>query len=220
MATETDFTRRVLLVEDEQFTRALISSFLTQAGFEVKSCGSASEAVDLADDFDPDAMVVDISLGDGPTGVDLALILRRKHPEIALVFLTHIPEPRVVGIDNRSIPRNAAYLVKDRMADPGVLRQAIEAAVRDRVSKDFRDDKNVQHQLSEVSRSQLAVLQMVALGLSNQQIAAERGTTVRAVENLVKRAFEAAGIDLETSNNPRVTAAREFIKVAGMPHGR
>ena len=146
--------------------------------------------------------------------------MRRKHPEIALVFLTHIPEPRVVGIDNRSIPRNAAYLVKDRMADPGVLRQAIEAAVRDRVSKDFRDDKNVQHQLSEVSRSQLAVLQMVALGLSNQQIAAERGTTVRAVENLVKRAFEAAGIDLETSNNPRVTAAREFIKVAGKPRGR
>ena len=125
-----------------------------------------------------------------------------------------------MGIDNRAIPRNAAYLVKDRMADPGVLRQAIEAAVRDRVSKDFRDDKNVEHPLSEVSRSQLAVLQMVALGLSNQQIASERGTTVRAVENLVKRAFEAAGIDVETNNNPRVTAAREFIKVAGMPHGR
>jgi DNA-binding NarL/FixJ family response regulator len=126
----------------------------------------------------------------------------------------------VVGIDNKAIPRNAAYLVKDRMADPGVLRKAIEAAVRERVSKDFRDDKNLEHSLSEVSRSQLAVLQMVALGMSNQQIAAERGTTVRAVENLVKRAFEAAGIDAESTRNPRVTAAREFIKVAGLPHGR
>ena len=61
---------------------------------------------------------------------------------------------------------------------------------------------------------------MVALGLSNHQIATERGTTVRAVENLVKRAFEAAGIDVESNTNPRVTAAREYIKIAGMPFGR
>ena len=49
-----------------------------------------------------DRKVLDIELGDGPTGIDLALILRRNIPEIALVFLTHIPEPRVVSLDNRS----------------------------------------------------------------------------------------------------------------------
>ena len=214
------FDRKVLVVEDEPLIRGLIAAILEADGFVVRTAGSTAEARKVADDFDPDIAILDIELGDGPTGVDLALILRQKFPEIVLVFLTHIPEPRVVGIENRSIPKNAAYLVKYRMADPGVLRQAIEAAVREKVSKDFRDDKNLEHSLSEVSRSQLSVLQMVALGLSNQQIAAERGTTVRAVENLVKRAFEAAGIDVETSNNPRVTAAREFIKVAGMPHGR
>ncbi|CAB4622130.1 MAG: response regulator [Actinobacteria bacterium] len=214
------FDRKVLVVEDESLIRGLIAANLEADGFVVRTAASTAEARKVAEDFDPDIAILDIELGDGPTGVDLALILRRKHPEIALVFLTHIPEPRVVGIDNRTIPRNAAYLVKDRMADPGVLRKAIEAAVRDKVAKDFRDDKNIEHKLSEVSRSQLSVLQMVALGMSNQQIAAERGTTVRAVENLVKRAFEAAQIDLENSSNPRVTAAREFIKVAGMPHGR
>lgn len=214
------FDRKVLLVEDEPLIRGLIAANLQADGFEVVAAGSAAEARKLAESFDPDIAILDIELGNGPTGVDLALVLRSKHPEIALVFLTHIPEPRVVGIDNKSIPKNAAYLVKDRMADPGVLLKAIEAAVRDRVSKDFRDDKNLEHSLTAVSRSQLAVLQMVALGNSNQQIAAERGITVRAVENLVKRAFEAAGIDAEGSNNPRVTAAREFIKVAGMPHGR
>ena len=214
------FDRKVVVVEDEPLIRGLISANLEADGFVVRTAGNSAEAREVAEDFDPDIAILDIELGDGPTGVDLALILRRKHPEIALVFLTHIPEPRVVGIDNKSIPKNAAYLVKDRIADPGVLRKAIEAAVRERVSKDFRDDKNLEHSLSEVSRSQLAVLQMVALGMNNQQIAAERGTTVRAVENLVKRAFEAAGIDAESTTNPRVTAAREFIKVAGLPHGR
>jgi DNA-binding NarL/FixJ family response regulator len=137
-----------------------------------------------------------------------------------LVFLTHIPEPRIVGLDNKAIPKNAAYLVKDRLADPGVLVQAIEAAVRDRVNNGFRDDKTIEHKLSDASRSQLAVLQMIALGMSNQQIAKERGTTIRAVENLVKRAFETAGVDVENDANPRVTAAREYIKVAGMPYGK
>jgi DNA-binding NarL/FixJ family response regulator len=56
--------------------------------------------------------------------------------------------------------------------------------------------------------------------MSNQQIAKERGTTIRAVENLVKRAFETAGVDVENDANPRVTAAREYIKVAGMPFGK
>jgi DNA-binding NarL/FixJ family response regulator len=88
------------------------------------------------------------------------------------------------------------------------------------VNKGYRDDKTVEHRFSEASRSQLAVLQMIALGMSNQQIAKERGTTIRAVENLVKRAFESAGVDVENDANPRVTAAREYIKVAGMPYGK
>jgi DNA-binding NarL/FixJ family response regulator len=181
---------------------------------------SSPLVVRLSQHFDPDIAILDIELGDGSTGIDLSHILRKTNPEIVLVFLTHIPEPRVVGLDNKAIPKNAAYLVKDRMADPGVLIEAIEAAVRDRAGRGFRDDKNLEHKFADASRSQLAVLQMIALGMSNQQIAKERGSTIRAVENLVKRAFESAGVDVDNDANPRVTAAREYIKVAGMPFGK
>ena len=215
----TVFARKVLIVEDEPLLRSLIAANLERDGFQVESVGSAAEARKAVKDFDPDVALLDIELGDGPTGVDLALILRRQLPTIALVFLTHIPEPRVVGIDNKKIPKNAAYLNKERIADPGVVIEAIEAALRDRVRSNFRDDKKA-HPLVDVSRSQLAVLQMVALGMSNAEIAKERDTSIRAVENLVKRAFSAAGIDPEAGGNPRVTAAREYIKVAGLPHGK
>lgn len=213
------FARKVLIVEDEPLLRSLIAASLERDGFQVMSVGSAAEARKVVKSYDPDVALLDIELGDGPTGIDLALILRRALPTIALVFLTHIPEPRVVGIDNKLIPKNAAYLNKERIADPGVVRDAIEAALRDKVRSTFRDDKK-EHALTEVSRSQLAVLQMVALGMSNAEIAAERDTSVRAVENLVKRAFIAAGIDPEAGGNPRVVAAREYIKVAGLPFGK
>jgi len=70
-----------------------------------------------------------------------------------LVFLSHIPEPRVVGIDNRAIPKNAAYLVKERIGESGVLRAAIEAALRDRVNREFRDDKNHTHSVLFLARN-------------------------------------------------------------------
>lgn len=214
-----NFNRKVLVVEDDALLRSLIVSKLEADGFVVEATDSAATARKIADDFDPDVALLDIELGHGPTGIDLALILRKSQPEIALVFLTHIPEPRVVGIDNRKIPKNAAYLAKDRITDPTMLSDAIDAALRGKAGRDFRDDKR-DYPLAELSRSQLAVLQMVALGMSNAQIAKERDTTVRAVENLVKRAFEAAGIDTEAGGNPRVNAAREYIRIAGLPHGK
>ncbi|MEN9707326.1 MAG: hypothetical protein RIS31_892 [Actinomycetota bacterium] len=215
----SQFNRKVLVVEDDALLRSLIASNLIADGFIVEVTDSAAGARKIADDFDPDVALLDIELGNGPTGIDLALVLRKNLPEIALVFLTHIPEPRVVGVDNRKIPKNAAYLAKDRITDPKMLSQAIDAALRGRVGRDFRDDKR-EYPLAELSRSQLAVLQMVALGMSNAEIAAERDTTVRAVENLVKRAFQAAGIATEAGGNPRVNAAREFIRIAGLPHGK
>ena len=215
----SQFNRKVLVVEDDALLRSLIASNLIADGFIVEVTDSAAGARKIADDFDPDVALLDIELGNGPTGIDLALVLRKNMPEIALVFLTHIPEPRVVGVDNRKIPKNAAYLAKDRITDPKMLSQAIDAALRGRAGRDFRDDKR-EYPLAELSRSQLAVLQMVALGMSNAEIAAERDTTVRAVENLVKRAFQAAGIATEAGGNPRVNAAREFIRIAGLPHGK
>jgi DNA-binding NarL/FixJ family response regulator len=208
---------KVLVVEDEPLVRALLTSLLEADGFQIKSASNAAEARAVTKDFEPRVAILDIELGDGPSGIDLSHILRLQFPQIGLVFLTHIPEPRVVGVENRNIPKNAAYLRKDRMADTGVLKAAIEAASRDRVSKQFRDDKTIQHQLTNVSRSQLDVLRMVAMGLSNHEIAAQRGTTVRAVEHLVKRAFTAAGVDADAPGNARVVAARQFITVAGMP---
>jgi DNA-binding NarL/FixJ family response regulator len=180
---------KVLVVEDEPLVRALLTSLLEADGFQIKSASNAAEARSATKDFDPRVAILDIELGDGPSGIDLANILRLQCPKIGLVFLTHIPEQRVVGVENRSIPKNAAYLRKDRMADTGVLKAAIEAASRDPVSKQFRDDKTIQHELTNVSRGQLDVLRMVAMDLSNHEIAAQRGTTVRAVEHLVKTSF-------------------------------
>ncbi|MFM7013430.1 MAG: response regulator [Actinomycetota bacterium] len=211
---------KILIVEDEALVRSLITSLLEGDGMIIRSAANAAEARKITSEFTPDVAVLDIELGDGPAGIDLAHILRMQFPEIGLVFLTHIPEPRVIGVENSNIPKNAAYLRKDLMGNADQLRKAIYAAQKNRIPKDLREDKTSSHKLAGVSRSQLEVLRLVAMGMSNQEIASRRGTTVRAVENLIKRSFQAAGVNGETAGNLRVVAAREFIQVAGMPHAR
>lgn len=211
---------RVLVVEDEQLLRGLIVAQLRTAGFTVADAGGASEARSLAKTFEPDFAVLDIDLGGGPSGLVVAEALSNEFPQLGIVFLTHIAEPRLLGFDNRSIPRHAAYLLKDRVADPQVLINALRAVAKRKVTPDLRDDRNPDHALAGVSNSQLEVLRLIAQGLSNHEIAALRQTTVRAVENLINRALGAAGLDTVEGGNARVMAAREFIRVAGIPAGK
>jgi len=211
------YDRSVLVVEDEPFIRGLVADKLKSDGFKVEVASSGAEARKIAANSDLDIVVMDIDLGPGPSGLDLGIALHKMHPELALVFLTHVPEPRIYGIDLKSVPKNAAYLLKERLVDPNVLNNAIEAALRDRVGPEFRDDLKPSHPLMNVSKIQLDVLRMIAKGMSNQQIADERGTTLRAVENLVNRAIAAAGIGAKSKTSARVIAVREFIRVAGLP---
>jgi DNA-binding NarL/FixJ family response regulator len=208
--------QKLLVVEDNTFMRALISDLLVSLGFEVEAVESASAAVKAATRFDPDAAILDVELGAGPNGFDLARILRETAPEIGLVFLTNIPEPKTIGVDNRSIPKDAAYLVKDSVGDIELLLKAIKASMRGRVGQELRHDRDV-HSLSNLSRSQLDLLHLAALGLSNTEIAARRGTTVRAVENLFKRAIDSAGIEVGPGEHGRVVAVRKYIQTVVLP---
>lgn len=208
--------RRLLIVEDNPFMRTLITDLLEKVGFQIAVAENAADAVKVADRFDPDAAILDVELGHGPNGFDLARILRQSSPELGLVFLTNIPEPKTIGVDNKSVPKDAAYLVKDSVADTDLLLRAVNASLRGRVSPDLRQDKAA-HELSNLSRSQLDLLHLASLGLSNAEIAQRRGTTVRAVENLFKRAVEAAGINIGPGEHSRVIAVRKYIETVVLP---
>lgn len=213
----SDHLHRVLLLEDEAVLRGLLAENLSTHGYEVQACGSAAEAVVVAERFRPTILVFDIELGSGPAGIDVAHALMRRMKIQAIVFLTNLPEPRVAGLNNRSIPATAAYLHKSRLTSPSVIHEAIEASLNKATKIAFRDDLKPKHRLARMSASQLDVLRMVALGFSNAEIAERRGTTLRAVENLMSRTYQAAGIERTSAMSERVQAARLFIQEAGMP---
>lgn len=208
---------KVLVVEDESIVRSLVASGLTALGYQVRSASSAAEARAIASEFEPEVYCLDIELGQGANGLDLAHAIQLSNPKAAFVFLTNLPDPRFIGGEVKTLPRGAAYLYKANLSDPHELGFAIESALRNSVNSNLRDDKNLLHPLHKLSKSQIDVLQMIALGMSNHEIAEARGTTLRAVENLINRACSAVNIADEFGSNQRVKLARLFIQVAGMP---
>lgn len=209
--------RRVVLVEDDNLTRLILGAHLAESGFEVRSASDAATAEQICSEFDPDAVVLDVDLGAGPNGFDLAESLRISSPGIAILFLTHLPDSRFGGRTAKGLPAGAAYLDKNRLADSQLLVESIDAVLRGATERTPRDDVDPSRPLAGLSANQITVLRMIAMGYSNQQIAQERKTSVRAVYGLIGRAMAAIGSSDDDEGAGRVLAARAYMLVAGIP---
>lgn len=210
-------SRKVLVVEDDALLRSLIADGISGSGFTVAVAANAVEAKQVILNFDPDVAVLDIELGTGPTGLDVAEYISKQKPHIAIVMLTHLPDPRFAGEDSKSIPKRAAYIRKETITKPGTLVEIIERVLRDEVHAELRQDLDPERPLGRLSKSQISVLRSIALGLSNAEIAEQRDSTVRAVEQLIRRTLVAAGIEGDPSLSTRTAAARAYIEAAGLP---
>ena len=62
--TESKASHRILVVDDEKSISDLISTSLRFAGFAVRTAATGSEALTVAEDFKPHAVVLDVMLPD------------------------------------------------------------------------------------------------------------------------------------------------------------
>ena len=81
---------RVLIVEDDADVCALVAAVLEEAGYEpVCALGDKAAGAVLRDEPGKfDALVLDIDLGPGVTGFDIARFARSMNPRVPVVFIT------------------------------------------------------------------------------------------------------------------------------------
>lgn len=213
----SEIRRSVLLVEDEPLLRDLLASVLETRGYEVATAGSVPDAVRAFRVADPDGVVMDVDLGPGPNGFDLAEAFLEQRPDLAVLFLTHLPDPRFAGRSGDALPAGVGYLRKSALRNADEVARALDAVLRGTVSAAIRHDRDPNRPMASLTRRQIELLRLVAQGYTNAQIAQQRGITLQAVENTVTRAFAKLGLDDEASANHRVVAVRRFIHSAGEP---
>jgi DNA-binding NarL/FixJ family response regulator len=201
---------RVLVVEDDAFTRMTLVTVVTSLGHEVT--GQAETVVDAMDEARtsrPDVVLLDLDLGAGPTGIDAAYGLRGLLPDVGIVVLSSYADARVMGRRARPLPPGALFVSKRDLSDVQVLEDAIRGSLQadapvvgPRGGVDFTD-------------SQLELMRLVASGLSNDEIARRLWLTEPSVRRSITRLLRKLNIESSDTRNARVQLTRAYNELAG-----
>ncbi|MBI5516940.1 MAG: sigma-54-dependent Fis family transcriptional regulator [Deltaproteobacteria bacterium] len=79
---------RVLVVEDERAIQLALGGLLKREGHDVEPCLTGDEGLQRARAGGYDLVLVDLSLGAGPDGMDVLRASREAHPDTPVVMLT------------------------------------------------------------------------------------------------------------------------------------
>ena len=186
---------RLLLVDDHELVRHGLAVFLNgQAGYEV--AGEASngrEAIELAETLRPDVIIMDVSMPE-LGGVEATRRIKERLPSTRVIALSMHRDSVYV----REILRAGAdgYLLKESRSND--LLAAIQAvskgegylspAVSQAVLEDYR--KQAKAPIDLLTARERDVLQLVAEGFTNKQIAQKLNLSVYTAEGYRGRIME------------------------------
>lgn len=215
---------RVVIAEDDYLVREGTRAVLeAEPGVEVVGTAGDPEALEeLLASSPADAAVLDIRLPPTHTteGIDLALRLRARYPELGIVVLSQHADPEYALALLDGGAERLAYLLKERLGDgrelvrtireviaggsvldPAIVQALLEARRRRSASS-----------LAGLTPRELEVLALMATGRQNAAIAGELHISERSVEKHCNAIFRKLDLTEETVLNRRVAAVLFFLQ--------
>jgi DNA-binding NarL/FixJ family response regulator len=185
---------RLLVVDDHEVVRqGLVALIDRREKFQVVAeAGTVEEALDAARRFQPDLVIMDVRLPDG-SGIEACREIRAELPATRVVMLTSYPDEEAVL--SAIIAGASGYLLKqvrardlvsaleavgrgESLLDPAVTEKVLER-VRRIASGTYTDE------LAQLTAQEQKILQLVAEGKTNKEIASEVFLSDKTVKNYV-----------------------------------
>ena len=199
---------RIMIVDDHEVVRFGLTNLLArQQDWEVVTeAGSMAEAIQQADEHEPDVIVMDIRLNDG-SGIDACREIVKKHPQVKVIMLTSFAEDELLF---NAISAGAVGYVLKQVGNDDLIR-AIETIARGEALLDPSITGQVLAKLRKASRveafadlteQELKVLSLIAKGHTNKEIATDLHLGEGTVRNYVSSIFGKLGL----SNRAEATA--------------
>jgi len=183
---------RVLLVDDHEVVRQGVKALLEAQGTVavVGEAGTAADAVRRVGYDSPDVVVMDVRLPDG-SGVDACREIRSRFPDVKVLMLTsYADEEALVS----AIMAGAAGYVLKRI-DSDELARSIERVgkgeslldpeMTERLFRKIRGEAEEDPLLGRLSPQERRILDLIAEGMTNREIADELFLAEKTVKNYV-----------------------------------
>jgi two-component system response regulator DevR len=195
----------VFLLDDHEVVRKGLRALL-EACDDIEIVGEAdtvAEALIRIPEDRPDVAILDVRLPDG-SGVEVCREVRSTSPEIACVMLTSYADDEALIA---SIMAGAAgYVLKqvgsldllDTIRRAGAGESLLDPALTDRVLERLREGPKTDPRLASLTPQERKILDLIAEGYTNRQIAENMFLAEKTVKNYVSNLLAKLGMERRT----------------------
>jgi len=195
----------VFLLDDHEVVRTGLRALL-EASNDIEVVGEAgtvAEALARIPPTKPDVAILDVRLPDG-SGVEVCREIRSSHPEIACVMLTSYADDEALIA---SIMAGAAgYVLKqvgsldllDTIRRAGEGQSLLDPALTQRVLERLREGPQVDPRIASLTPQERRILDLIAEGYTNRQIADTMFLAEKTVKNYVSNLLSKLGMERRT----------------------
>lgn len=204
---------RVFLLDDHEVVRDGLRMLIEADGLMevVGEASTAAEAVERIAETAPRVAVLDVRLPDG-SGVEVCRDVRSAHPEVACLMLTSFADDE--ALQDAILAGASAYVLKNLRGSDliGTIRKVgaghslIDPAMTARVIERMHAHHDQDHS-APLTPQERRILDLIAEGRTNRQIAAEMYLAEKTVKNYVSNLLAKLGMQRRTE--AAVYAVRE-----------
>ena len=212
---------RVVVGEDQALFREGVVQILRAAGFDVvASAADARDLVRKARAHCPDVVVIDIRMPPhfSDEGLVAAKEIRVATPKVGILILSHFLDDRHAIELFGEEPNGVGYLLKDRVANVGMLADAVCSVARGgsvidpEVVRLLIGRRRKHDPVDGLTPREREVLTLMAEGKSNRGVAETLVVTVSAVERHVTSIFAKLDLGEDAHGHRRVLAVLRYLQ--------
>jgi two-component system, NarL family, response regulator DevR len=217
---------RIFLLDDHELVRRGVRDMLwaEEDMLVVGEASTAAEALERIPQTKPDVAVLDVRLGDASgstSGIEVCRDIRSSHPEVACVMLTSFADDEALFA---SIMAGAAgYVLKqirgadlvDAIRRVGRGESLLDPAVTARVLERLRNPKPEADPLDLLTPQERRILDLIAEGRTNRQIADAMYLAEKTVKNYVSHLLAKLGMERRAEAAAYAARLAERRRTAG-----
>jgi DNA-binding NarL/FixJ family response regulator len=196
---------KVLLLDDHEIVRRGLRELIESTDdMEVTAeASSAAEALSVVEQMTPDVAVLDVRLGDG-NGVEVCREIRSRKPSIHCLMLTSYADDE--ALFDSIMAGASGYVLKqvrgteliDAIRKVAAGQSLLDPGVTARVLERIRSGNEPDERLEGLTEQERRILDLLAEGLTNREIADRMYLAEKTVKNYVSNLLAKMGMQRRT----------------------
>jgi NarL family two-component system response regulator LiaR len=196
---------KVLLVDDHEMVRIGLAAVLgTEEGIEVVGeASNGQEGIRLAREYRPDVVLMDLVM-EGMDGIETTKKLLQEYPDCKVIVLTSFLDDEKMypvleaGAFSYLLKTSRAAEIAQAIRSAAKGQSVLESQVASKLMNRFRQPKPAAAPHEELTEREMEVLQLIAAGKSNQEVADELFIGIKTVKFHVTNVLAKLGVEDRT----------------------